>query len=108
MRTRKRRFKGRIENGNQEESCKEGREEEKEVSEPKQRKRGRRKPPPKLFGCHPERRYRALPLIVESVILTPSDVEGEGSLFASNDSVTRCLFCKPVAIAQKSTPSGVR
>jgi hypothetical protein len=40
MRTRKRRFKGRIENGNQEESCKEGREEEKEVSEPKQRNGG--------------------------------------------------------------------
>jgi hypothetical protein len=32
--------KGRIENGNQEESCKEGREEEKEVSEPKQKNRG--------------------------------------------------------------------
>jgi hypothetical protein len=36
-------------NGNQEES-KEGREEEKEVSEPSKEERGRRKPPPKLFG----------------------------------------------------------
>jgi hypothetical protein len=46
---RKRRFKGRIENGNQEESCKEGREEEKEVSGPQAKTKGRRKPPLKFF-----------------------------------------------------------
>jgi len=46
---RKHRFKGRIENGNQEESCKEGREEEKEVSGPQTKTKGEAKASPKVF-----------------------------------------------------------